>query len=340
MKVDVTYFDGHASRPEQGEMSIAVTGQLELRVGEFSALYTPSQFSLSPRLGRSPRVFEFKDGGRAEAADHDSVEALLWELGVSSGSSVHWLESSWKFVVAAILVLVVGVWGTIEYGVPKAAQVMAELLPPEADKFISEKTLASLDGFLLQPTSLSKDRQDKLRAEFRVLHSTTDDRHDFQLEFRESHALGANAFALPSGIIVLLDDLVELAKNDNEIKAVLSHEIGHVVHRHGLRTIMQSSAVVLLISTITGDVFSSSALASLLPVMLVESKYSREFEREADEFALAMMLQHDIPKRSLIDLLERIGESLGHDSEDSGLLSTHPATSERAVIFSDLGHLH
>ena len=55
-----------------------------------------------------------------------------------------------------------------------------------------------------------------------------DDGHVYQLEFRHGGYIDANAFALPSGIIVMTDELVELAKSDDELISVLAHEIGHV----------------------------------------------------------------------------------------------------------------
>lgn len=48
--------------------------------------------------------------------------------------------------------------------------------------------------------------------------------------------IGANAFALPDGTLVVTDELVELAgDNDDEVLAVLAHELGHIHERHGLR---------------------------------------------------------------------------------------------------------
>ena len=54
----------------------------------------------------------------------------------------------------------------------------------------------------------------------------------YRLELRSGEALGANALALPSGIVIMTDDLVALAKSDDEIGAVMAHELGHVRGRH------------------------------------------------------------------------------------------------------------
>ena len=48
-----------------------------------------------------------------------------------------------------------------------------------------------------------------------------------------------NALAFPSGDIVLTDKFVQLSKNQDEIDSVLLHEMGHVVHRHGLEMLIE-----------------------------------------------------------------------------------------------------
>ena len=64
---------------------------------------------------------------------------------------------------------------------------------------------------------------------------------DYVLEFRKSPAVGPNAFALPGGTVVLLDELVAAAAHDDEIAAVLAHEIGHLHGRHTMRHVLQTS---------------------------------------------------------------------------------------------------
>ena len=113
--------------------------------------------------------------------------------------------------------------------------------------------------------------------------------YPLQVMFRKGGALGPNAFALPDGTIVFTDEMVRLAEHDDELSAVLAHEIGHVVRRHGMRTIIQDSLLGFLILAITGDITGSSELFIGLPVLLTEMAYSREFEREADQYALAYM---------------------------------------------------
>src|SRR5207253_5111075 len=107
----------------------------------------------------------------------------------------------------------------------------------------------------------------------------------YKIQFPQSF-LGANAFALPSGIIVVTDDLVRLSRSDDEVLGVLAHELGHVKHRHTMRRLLEGSATALIIAGVTGDVASTTSLAAAAPTLLLQTRHSRDNEREADADAV------------------------------------------------------
>jgi Zn-dependent protease with chaperone function len=127
----------------------------------------------------------------------------------------------------------------------------------------------------------------------------------------------------------MTDELVALAQNDDEIIAVLAHEIGHVRGRHALRMILQSAGVAAITLAVFGDVSSTSALAAALPAVLLNAKHSREFEHEADGFAKSWLREHGIPERRFDDLLCRL-EKQSPAGTEVRYLSSHPPTEERA----------
>lgn len=97
----------------------------------------------------------------------------------------------------------------------------------------------------------------------------------YQLNFRKNPVIGANAFALPGGYMLITDELIDLANNNDEIVAVLAHELGHVKGRHALRQTLQGTVSGFIIIAITGDV---SSIASGLPALMMNISYSRELE--------------------------------------------------------------
>ena len=150
----------------------------------------------------------------------------------------------------------------------------------------------------------------------------------------------ANAFFTGFGKhkrIALFDTLVA-QQTTGELLGVLAHEIGHVARRHGMRSIVQDSLLGFAILAITGDITGSSELFIGLPVLLTELAYSREFEHEADEYALAYMQDNAIDLNHFANLMRRVEKEAGGNMDDDtrkwiNYLSTHPMTEERLKAF-------
>jgi Zn-dependent protease with chaperone function len=141
---------------------------------------------------------------------------------------------------------------------------------------------------------------------------------------RKGGRVGANALALPAGIIVLTDELVKLARDDREIEAVLAHEFGHQRQRHILRHLLQDSTAALLVAVTIGDLSALTSLAAAAPTLLLQMKFSRDFEREADDFALDYLARKNIPPETFAAILERLEKSRPGGRDGSDFLSTHP----------------
>jgi Zn-dependent protease with chaperone function len=194
--------------------------------------------------------------------------------------------------------------------------------------------LSALDRFVFAPSQLPRERQLALRRLLADMSAGIPGAEKLRLELRQGRRAGANAFALPSGIIVMTDELVALAKDDAEIEAVLAHEIGHQRQRHLLRQFLQDSATALVLAAAIGDVTSLTSLAAAAPTLLLRAKFSRDFEREADDFALDDLARRGIPAQKFADILQRMEERRPHrkdSKEGSDYLSTHPSTRERIL---------
>ncbi|HEX4935059.1 MAG TPA: M48 family metallopeptidase, partial [Gemmatimonadaceae bacterium] len=195
---------------------------------------------------------------------------------------------------------------------------------------LTDQTLATLDQTMLEPTQLTHERQLELQAQFKRFLAAVGDPTPYRIEFRAMKGRAANAFALPAGVIVITDGLVHLAEDDREIVAVLAHECGHVQHRHTLRAVLQNSAVFVVLALVTGDVSSATAFGSALPTFLLQSRFSREFEREADAHAVEQLRRGGLDPSHLARILGRLSRSQGGgESEIMAYLRSHPPTPER-----------
>jgi Zn-dependent protease with chaperone function len=316
----------------------AGAGLLEI-TGPGLALQIPRQeIHLDSALGRTHRFVRLPGGARCEIGSHDlpALEAALvpWERGHATW--LHRVERSWPLVAGSVVLLGVLGWLAIRYGVPWGARHVAFLLPASITRELGQETLEAFDGTFFKLSALPARRQAELQRKFREFIARSGDAGSYRIAFRHAESIGANALALPSGDIVITDDLVTLAENDDELLGVLAHECGHVVHRHALRGVLQNSTVFVVIALVTGDVSSATAFGGALPAFLLQTKFSREFEAEADAHAVQMMRAAGLAPSHLAHLLENLSKKHG-ESKLTALkyLSSHPPTPERIKAISE-----
>ncbi len=308
-------------RSDTGEKVLAVSGIGEVR--------------FSPRLADTPRYLYFPGGEKFETGENESVDSLLRRHRKSGiPDFVHLLESKKRYVLISLAVMVLFIAAVVRYGVPLAARVIAFRLPARVMQTAGRQTLAAFDRSLLGPSKLDRATLDRLKAHFRPLMENHRG-YALSVTFRSSDRIGPNAFALPDGTIVFTDKMVEMAEDDDELLAVLAHEAGHVVHRHGMRRVIQDSLLSFALMAVTGDASGTSELFYGMPVMLTELSYSRRFEREADRYALGYLKAHGIATAHFARLMRRIErwQRRRNGTRWPTYLSTHPAISERLRDF-------
>ncbi len=292
----------------------------------------------SPRLANTPRRLYFPSGEKFETKENDAVDLVMNRFKRSSWLKiVHRLESGKRYVVIALAALLLFVWGSVKYGVPAAAKLIAFRLPPSIHSTAGSHAIDILDRSVFRPSELDSATQSRLMERFRPV---MEDHPGYELRilFRKGGRVGANAFALPGGTIVFTDEMVRLAKDDDELFAVLTHETGHIVHRHAMRRVIQDSLLAFALLAITGDVSGSSELFLGLPVLLMELAYSRQFERQSDRYALDYLRSRAISPVHFARLMRRIDQKMAPKSKTPGgkwsdYLSTHPVTEERLQNF-------
>lgn len=333
MRLSAEYHDGTSSQRQQVELVFNDDGSINLNKGSGSNIYLLSDVSFSSRLGNTPRVLRLPDNSACHITDNDLVDAFLKQHNPQSPASIiHLLESRIIYALAAVIFTVAFSWAMFTYGIPYMSSKIAYNLPSDVDQTLGQGTLETLDKLVFSKSKLDSDARERLLQRFDIMKSQIEDSNNYKMIFRHGGKIGANAFALPSGIIIITDELVELSENDDEVVAIIAHEIGHLVHRHSVRMVLQNSAVAVLVATITGDPFSTSSLVVALPTLLANSKYSREFEIEADDYAYHYLVDNNIEISNFATMLERITEGES-DSGMANYLSSHPATTDRLQRF-------
>jgi predicted Zn-dependent protease len=144
-----------------------------------------------------------------------------------------------------------------------------------------------------------------------------------------------NAFAAPGGHVYVQTGLITAAENVSELAAVLGHEVGHVALRHvarnyyrqrGTSIVYQIFAAALAIF-LGGPGAVGGQLAGQLAAVAYLNNFSRDAEREADQFAVEVLPRIGIHPIGLATFFETISQEGG--GRPPAFLSSHPAPEER-----------
>jgi predicted Zn-dependent protease len=146
-----------------------------------------------------------------------------------------------------------------------------------------------------------------------------------------------NAFALPGGQIYITRALYDKLQNEGELAGVLGHETGHVVARHSAEQIAKAkltegltgAAVIAACDpTYPDQSCAGSAQMAALVGQLVNMKYSREDETQADFLGVCFMSDAGYNPQDMVGVMQVL-ESLQNGQEPPEFLSTHPSPANR-----------
>jgi len=139
-----------------------------------------------------------------------------------------------------------------------------------------------------------------------------------------------NAFALPGGPVFITEGLLRLLKTEAELGGVLGHEIGHVVARHSSeRLAKQQLTQNLLGALVAGSGDYTTAQIGQMVGSMINMKYGREDELEADALGIRIMVEAGYDPRGMIRVMEVLAKASG-GSRQPEFVSTHPAPENRA----------
>ena len=159
-------------------------------------------------------------------------------------------------------------------------------------------------------------------------------RNDFQWEFNLVEDEAINAFCLPGGKVVVYTGILQMAKNDDQLATVISHEIAHALARHGAER-MSSSMVQQGLQVVGNIALGVTApqyqnlfnqtygIGTQLGVML---PYGRMQESEADEIGIYLMYQAGYNVNEALKFWENMSAG---KKEGSDFFSTHPSSTNR-----------
>jgi len=319
MGISAYYFDGKTSRRFVVELS--VISKIVHVSGDVQAKAPLADLCFSERSRNTVRKVALPDGAYLEIQDRAAFNAMLADAGFRDSLVVR-MQQSWRGTLLALSMTVAVLTLGYLYGLPAASKAAAFALPESVERAIGHGALAWLDAHVMAPTALPVARRQEIAGRFRGLTPTKPGEPSYELIFRKGN-VGPNAFALPSGQIVLTDEIVDLVNDDNAVMGILAHELGHLHERHLMRRIIQTSTVGAVATLLFGDV---SSVVANIPTVLLDMKYSRDAEQEADDYAIAMLKKNDIRLAKFAMVFEKLSAKAG---EQVPYLASHPASAER-----------
>ena len=139
-----------------------------------------------------------------------------------------------------------------------------------------------------------------------------------------------NAFALPGGQIFITEALLGLLNTENELAAVLGHEVGHVLARHSAEHLAKQQLTQTLLGAVvigSGADYNTAQLAQLVG-SLVNMKHGRDDEHESDMLGLRLVAEAGYDPRAMINVMQVLEKASGGGGQPE-FASTHPSPANR-----------
>ena len=218
-----------------------------------------------------------------------------------------------------------------------AAAVQALTISDTQIKELCSQYMVESDG---QNTILPADnsytqRLDRIMARFKNIS-------DLDLNYKVYQSTTVNAFASGDGSVRVYTGLMDVM-NDDEVFAVIGHELGHLVNKD-VRDAYRAAYLVVAarygiaaVNTTAGAI--STGFLGDLGQQLAQNAYSRKQETQADETAFQFCIQNGVDPYAMyhaLNVLVSLEGSSSSSSKITELMSTHPNTSKRATHIKEM----
>lgn len=201
-----------------------------------------------------------------------------------------------------------------------------------------------------QETQIGHDQADTVRAQLPMLDdaqitgyvdslgkaiAAKTSRADLKWQFAVVNTDVVNAFALPGGYVFVNRGLIAQARNESELAAVVSHEVEHVVRRHGVQQMEKAQGAnvgIALACRLTNICNHASAqIAIQLGGAAAFARFSRKDEIEADSGGFRNEMRAGLDPRGMLTFFEQL---MSNEQRTPSLLAwfaDHPGTQDRVT---------
>lgn len=234
-------------------------------------------------------------------------------------------------VVALVVAGIVTACGTVPYTGRSQLQLMS---PEQESQLGAQAYQQTLAKARLSSNAASSEMVARVGSRIAAVAGHPEYKWEYRLIQDDKQV---NAFALPGGKVAVYTGILPITRDENGLAAVLGHEIGHVIARHGGERVSQQMLVNVGLETTMaalsrGNPATVQAVASLLgagATVGVLLPWSRAQESEADHLGLILMAKAGFDPHAARDLWVRMAAASGGSGKPPEFLSTHPSEPTR-----------
>ena len=281
------------------------------------------QLVVSWGAGASVRTLYLKDPALIIAFRRAAPSALMARV-EQAAEQVRRARHSHRALWGSAVGVVVGLGLMVWFGSDLIVEWVVVRIPVQWEQKLGETVY---QDFLSKETVLKEGPAVSAVQEMtqRMTAKIPNNPYTFQVSVVQSPVV--NAFALPGGYVVVFTGLMKKAESGEEVAGVLSHELNHVLQRHGMERLVKMMGLAAVVSILVGDQQGLIGLARQLGLELATLKFGREQETEADVTGIRLLSDARIAPDGMIRFFERLSEK---DKERVELFSTHPMSAARA----------
>lgn len=281
------------------------------------------QLVVSWGSGSSARTVYVKDPALIVAFRRAAPPQLTAHL-ERAAEQVRRVRHSHRLVWGTVLGILIGLGLLLWFGTDLMVEWAVARIPIEWEQKLGETVH---QDFLSKETVLKDGPAVSAVQEMtqRLTEKIPNNPYKFQISVVQSPVV--NAFALPGGYVVVFTGLMTKAESGEEVAGVLSHELNHVLQRHGMERMVKMLGLAAVVGILLGDQQGLTGLAKQVGMELVTLKFGRAQETEADVTGIRLLSDARIAPDGMIRFFERLSEK---DKARVEIFSTHPMSAGRA----------
>ncbi|MDN8600357.1 M48 family metallopeptidase [Citrobacter sp. S2-9] len=199
-------------------------------------------------------------------------------------------------------------------------------------KTLSDQACQEMDG----KATIAPASSEYAKRLSKIASALGDNINGQPVNYKVYMAKDVNAFAMANGCIRVYSGLMDMM-TDNEVEAVIGHEMGHVALGHvkkGMQVALGTNAVRVAAASAGGIVGSlSQSQLGDLGEKLVNSQFSQRQESEADDYSYDLLRKRGIDPLGLATSFEKLAKL--EAGRQSSMFDDHPASAERAQHIRD-----